>query len=246
MRPAVCRQISGPVVCSWAQGSSGCRTGWAGRPRGLPHQALGHRVVRRRVVGLDRHRAHDHVGAVGLQQPDLLGRHLVGDHEDAAVAPLGRHDGQAHAGVAGGGLDDGAAGPEQALVLGPGDHGQGGAVLDAAAGVEHLQLGRHRAGQPLGHPVQPQEGRVADQVDQRTRDLGLGVGHGGPMVPTLTRRARSAPPVDGCHALVAGRTATPVAPAASGRPGRARAAGPGPWPRARSPRRAAACTVSSG
>ena len=170
----------------------------------LGHQPLGHRVVRLRVVGLDGHRAHHDLGAVGLEQPDLLGRHLVGDHEDAVVAPLGGHDGEAHAGVARRGLDDGAAGLEQALALGLLDHGQGGAVLHAATGVEHLELDRHGARQALGHPVQPQQRRVPDEVDERVGDLRRcrRFGHGASRVGW--KRPRPYPPA--CDAA-AGRCA---------------------------------------
>jgi hypothetical protein len=146
----------------------------------LGHQPLGHRVVRLRVVGLDGHRAHDDPGAVRLEQVDLLGGHLVGDHEDAVVAPLCGDDGEAHARVARRGLDDRPARLQQAGALGLGDHGEGGAVLHAAAGVQHLELDRDRAGQPLGHPVQPQQRRVPDEVDERVGDLRRcrRIGHG--------------------------------------------------------------------
>ena len=45
-------------------------------------------------------------------------------------------------GVAAGGLDDGGTGNKDALFLGIFDHGQGDAVLDAAAGIEILHLGQ--------------------------------------------------------------------------------------------------------
>ena len=51
------------------------------------------------------------------QLGDLVRRHLVGADEDALVAAPGRHDGQADAGVAAGGLDDGAAGLQAPVAL---------------------------------------------------------------------------------------------------------------------------------
>ena len=61
------------------------------------------------MLGIDRGRAHDHLGAVGAEHGDLVGRDLVGADEDAAVAPLLGDDGEPDAGVAAGGLDDDAA-----------------------------------------------------------------------------------------------------------------------------------------
>jgi hypothetical protein len=148
-RPAVWRQISGPVVCSWD----------------LPHQAFGGRVVAGRVGRLDRHRADHHLGPVRPQQVDLLGRHLVGDDEDAVVAPLRGHDGEPDARVARRRLDDGAARLQQAVPFGGVDHGDGGPVLHAAARVRGLELGDHLARQMAGDPAQPHERRVADQVE---------------------------------------------------------------------------------
>ena len=91
---------------------------------------------------LGRHRggAHHDLGAVRAEQRDLLLAHLVGHHEDAVVAALRGDDGEPDAGVARRGLDDGAARLQQTVALGGVDHGDGGPVLHAAAGVEHLEL----------------------------------------------------------------------------------------------------------
>ena len=85
---------------------------WSGRnaPGRLAGQAFGGRVVRIGVLGRDRGRTDDDLGAVGLEEAHLLGGHLVAHHEDAPVAALGRDDGEADAGVAAGRLDDDAAG----------------------------------------------------------------------------------------------------------------------------------------
>ena len=76
-------------------------------------------------------------------------------------------------------LDDRAARLEQAGPLGGLDHRQPDAVLDRAAGVEHLELGEQQR-LPLERTEvaddarDPDEGRVADEVED-----GLGVLHRG-------------------------------------------------------------------
>ena len=151
IRPAVWRQISGPVVSYWAWGLFGLWY-WSGFQAfgSLAGQPVGHRVVRVGVLGLDAGGAHDDLGAVGPELGDLVGRHLVGADEDAAVAPAGGDDGQADAGVAAGGLDDGAARLQHALALGGVDHGQRRPVLAGEAGVEQLELGQQRAVEVVG------------------------------------------------------------------------------------------------
>ena len=124
------------------------------------------------MLGGDRVRADDDLGAVGAQHVDLVGRDLVRAHEDALVALLLGHDRQPDAGVAGRRLDDGAAGLERAGALGGLDHAQRDAVLDRPAGVEVLDLGQHGGPQPPGDAVQLHQRRPADQVDH-----GLGVLH---------------------------------------------------------------------
>jgi hypothetical protein len=44
------------------------------------------------------------------------------------------------------------------------DHGHADAVLHAARRVEGLQLGRHLRHGPGGHPAQPDQRRVPDQL----------------------------------------------------------------------------------
>ncbi len=141
-RPLVCSQISGPVGVVLGLGVVGVvvLVRLPGQ-RHLAGQAIGDRVVGLGVFGRHRGRADDDLGSVGAQQGDLLGRHLVGADEDAAVAAPGRHDGQAHAGVAAGRLHDGPARRQQSVALGGLDHGQGDAVLRRAARVEQLELG---------------------------------------------------------------------------------------------------------
>lgn len=89
--------------------------------------------------------------------------------------------------VSAGGLDQGVAGLDSAALLGLLNHPQGDAVLDAAAGIEQLRLCVDIAldSQALGDLVEPDKGRVADEVGGRedgrgiAPDLGdLGIGHG--------------------------------------------------------------------
>ena len=106
-----------------------------------------------------------HLGAERLEVEDLLATHLVRHHQQHVVALLRGHQGQAQAGVAGGGFDDGAAGLQLAAGFGGLDHGQGDAVLDRAAGVLVFQLDEQlaRASVEVG---QRQDRRVADHVEQ--------------------------------------------------------------------------------
>ena len=118
------------------------------RASDLALQPRRHRVVRTRILRVDVCRAHDHLGTERLQRVDLLLRLLVRRREDAAIALDRRNDGQAHAGVAGRPLDDGAARLELTAALGILDHAEGDAVLDRVARVEGLDLGQDRG---LGH-----------------------------------------------------------------------------------------------
>jgi hypothetical protein len=92
---------------------------------------------------LDRGRRDHDLSAVRAEERDLLLAHLVRHHEDAAIALDRRADREADAGVAGGRLDDRAAGPELALAFGRLDHRQPDPVLHRAAGVQVLELREH-------------------------------------------------------------------------------------------------------
>ena len=180
IRPSVCSHSSGPVVRSWAARvlHVPVLVGLE-RARDVAREPGGDAVVALGRLGRDVGRAQDDLGAVGPQEGLLLDRLLVGHDEDAAVALERGGDGQAVAGVAGRRLDDGAARLEQALALGRLDHRQADAVLDRAARVEHLELGQEERlalgrTQVAGDPADPDERRVADQVEDR-----LGVSDGG-------------------------------------------------------------------
>ena len=137
------------------------------RAGNLLGEPVRHGVVALRRLGLDRVGADDHLGAEGLQERDLLAAHLVGHREDAAVALERRDDREARPGVAGGRLHDRPAGLQLPLALGRLDHRDRDPVLDRAARVEVLELGEHRR-RARGHDVlEPDERRVAHQLQQR-------------------------------------------------------------------------------
>ena len=77
---------------------------------------------------------------------DLLAAHLVGHDEQRAVALERADEREREAGVAGGGLDDRAAGRQPPVALGGLDHRQRDAVLDRAARVLALELDEQLAG----------------------------------------------------------------------------------------------------
>ena len=79
---------------------------------------------------------------------------------------------QADAGVAGGALDDGAAGPQRARSCSASrDDVQRGAVLDRLAGIHELGLAQDVAAGQLGGASQPDQRRVADGVEDVLLDL---------------------------------------------------------------------------
>ena len=76
----------------------------------------------------------------------LLPGHLVRHHEQGAIALAGPDQRQPDAGIAGGRLDDGAAGFQSAVSLCRLDHGAGRAILDGAAGIGAFELEEEPAG----------------------------------------------------------------------------------------------------
>ena len=76
-------------------------------------------------------------------------------------------DGEPDTGVARGRLDDGAAGAEQPVALGRLDHGEPDAVLVRAARVQELELREQRRLDVTAEAVEPHDGGVADEVEQR-------------------------------------------------------------------------------
>ena len=101
-------------------------------------------------------------GTEGTQYGPPFPAHRVRHGQDDAIAAGGAHHGQRDAGIAAGGLDDGAAGGELARGLGSIDHGQRDAILYRIAWVCGLQLDQHRGGGVAGYPVEPHQGSATD------------------------------------------------------------------------------------
>jgi hypothetical protein len=131
------------------------------------------------VVGRHRGRRNDDVGAVGAQHIPLVLADLVGADEDALVAALLRHQGQANTGIAGRRFDDRAPGLQFTAGLGGIDHLDRDAVLGATTGIEVFDLRRHQGG-TFGHDgVQPDERRIAYELTDMTRDSHASIVSGG-------------------------------------------------------------------
>jgi hypothetical protein len=114
---------------------------------------------------VDRGRRDHDLRAVGAQHRDLLLAHLVRHDEDTAVALARRGDGEADAGVAGGRLDDRSARLQLPVALGLLDHREPDPVLDRAARVEELELRKNPGVPRRGEPVEPDDRRVPDEVE---------------------------------------------------------------------------------
>ncbi len=123
------------------------------------------------MLGRHRRRAHHDLGTVGPEELDLLRRDLVGHDEHAPVALACGGDGKPDAGVARGGFYDRPAGRQLPRRLGGGDHGKRRAVLHAPAGVEELELGEEMTAQVTTHPVETDQGRATDQIEERVGHL---------------------------------------------------------------------------
>ena len=74
-----------------------------------------------------------------------------------------------------GGFDDHGVGTQAPVALGGLDHRDPDAVLDAAGGVERLELDQHDAAKALVQPGNFDERRVADRID----DAVVNPSHGG-------------------------------------------------------------------
>ena len=113
-------------------------------------------------------RGEDELGTVGGQEGAALGTHGLGHGDDQAVATRGGQRGEAHAGIAARGLDDGVAVVrcDAARRLGLVQHVERYAVLDGAGGILALELdedARVDVGLAL-ELCQLQQGGVSDQL----------------------------------------------------------------------------------
>jgi hypothetical protein len=111
-------------------------------------------------------RDHD-LGAVRPEHRDLLLAHLVGHHEDAAVTTRSRRNREPDAGVPRGRLHDRAARPQLPLALGGLDHRHPDPVLVRSAGIQVFELCEQRRLDVPADPVEADDRRLADQVEQR-------------------------------------------------------------------------------
>ena len=91
----------------------------------------------------------------------------LGHGQEQAVALDGAHQGQADAGVAAGGFEDGLIRGELACGFRRLDHGQGRAVLDGAAGVEVFQFDVDLHPGMGVEAVQAHDGGLPDEFQNR-------------------------------------------------------------------------------
>src|SRR5207248_3548353 len=83
------------------------------------------------------------------------------------------HEGDADAGVATGGLDDGAAGLELARLFRLLDHRDRNAILDGREGIEGLELDDHLGRSLVRYAMEPHQRGVADQFRDVVVDLSV-------------------------------------------------------------------------
>src|SRR5690606_25713117 len=111
------------------------------------------------------HRRHlDELGAHHPQRVLLLLRLGFGDHDHGAEAERVADHRQPDPGIAGGSLDDDAAGPETAVLECVPDDVPGRAILDRLAGIHELALAEDGAAGFLRRTLQPDERGVADRL----------------------------------------------------------------------------------
>src|SRR6516162_2615740 len=107
-----------------------------------------------------------HLGAHGLGMQYLLARHLVGHDKERAITLASADEREAEARIAGGRLDDRAAGPEPAVGFGCLDHGARRPVLQGPGRIEAFKLEE----EPSWSAVETRhfhERRLADEIEDR-------------------------------------------------------------------------------
>jgi len=145
-----------------------------------------HGLLQHARAFLGRGRKH-HLGAQETQQLAPLDAEAFRHGDDQRITLLRAHHGEADAGVATGGFDDGLAGLERAGFLRVLDDGAGHAVLDRTHGIEgfHLHVDVHALGRQA---IEFDQRRVADGL----QDVGE-TGHGD-LLGTELKWADPAPP----------------------------------------------------
>ena len=122
-------------------------------------------------VGVGRRRHLDKLGAAQPNHVLLFLALRFGDDDQRAVSPRIGHERKADAGIAGGCLDDQAAGAQLAALFRLKDHLPAGAVLHRAARVHELGFAEDRAARRLRCALQLDERRVADCFNNAVADL---------------------------------------------------------------------------
>src|SRR5262249_31939441 len=118
---------------------------------------FGDGVIAARILGFDGSGADDDFGAKGFQQIDFFAGLLIVDGEDDFVATRDGDEGEAHAGIAGGAFDDGAAGFQNATALGVVNHPFADAVFHRAAGIHVIGLDVNFGMEAFGKAIEPDE-----------------------------------------------------------------------------------------
>src|SRR6478735_752558 len=144
------------------------------------------------------------LGTVGLENQAPLHAHVLGHDQNTAVPPHRGDHREADARVATRGFDDGARRGQEATLLGVDDHGQGGPVFDATAGIQELALGEHRRRAGWTQARQAHQRAAGDQAERVLGD-------------TVSGR-RSAHPAQGAHAAQLPSTHWPSLSAGPTRP----------------------------
>jgi hypothetical protein len=90
-------------------------------------------------------------------------------HDHGLVAETIAHQGEPDPGVASGSFDDRPARVQQASGFGVAHDEQRRAVLDRLAGIEEFGLAENGAAGLFRSAAQPDERRIADQIDERPR-----------------------------------------------------------------------------
>ena len=133
------------------------------------------RVMHRIGVGDGRDEAQ--IDAAQAQHVFFLLALRLGHDDDGTVAAGVADKREADAGVAGRPLDDDAARPKEAALLGILDDEERSTVLDRAARVQKLGLAEDRASGLLGGALQFDEGRIADHSDKAVADVHASLRH---------------------------------------------------------------------
>ena len=113
-------------------------------------------------VGARRH----HLGAERSRMQHLLARHLVGHHQERAIALAPADQSKAEPGIARGRLHDGAAGRQPAVGFGRLDHGARRPILERARRIGAFELEK-QAAEPAIDAGHLDQGRFADEVENR-------------------------------------------------------------------------------